>query len=71
MFKSFAALAIFATGSSLPVMHDYQPVRGATLSLSQLSIEWDENGFEANMTQDTGFALTLKLSGDNNIILKF
>lgn len=71
MFKSFAIFAVFATGATVPAVQDIQPVKGATLSIAQISIDWTENGFEATMAEEADFALKIKLSGDNAITLKF
>ncbi len=71
MFKSIAILAVFATGATLPVMQDMQPVKGATLSIAQLSLDWGADGFEAKVAEEADFALRIKLSGDNAVTLKF
>lgn len=71
MFKSLAILGIFTAGVSLPPIQNIQPIRGATLSVSQLSLDWTADGFEAKLADEADFALRIKLSGDHAITLKF
>lgn len=71
MFKSIAILSVFAAGSSFPQVQDIQPVRGATLSVSQLSLDWGAQGFEAKLAEEADFALKIKLRGDRAVTLKF
>jgi uncharacterized protein YerC len=71
MLKSFAVLAVIATGTTLPAVQDIQPVRGATVCVSQFNLEWGEDGFEATLSEQADFALKLKLSGDKTITLEF
>ena len=71
MLKSFIALAVFTTGATVPAVQDVQPVKGATLSIAQISLDWSEEGFEAKMAEKADFALKIKLSGDHAVTLKF
>jgi hypothetical protein len=72
MIKTTLAItALLATGTSLPPIQDIQPVRGASLSISQFNLDWGKNGLEATLSEKTDFALTLKLRGDHAVTLKF
>lgn len=71
MFKSLAILSIFTAGVSFPSLQNIQPLRGATLSVSQLSLDWGVDGFEAKLAEEADFALKIKLRGDHAVTLKF
>jgi len=71
MFKSFAIFAVFATGATVPAVQDVQPVKGATLSIAQISLDWSADGFEATVAEEADFALKIKLIGDKAVTLKF
>ncbi|RKQ69166.1 hypothetical protein DES40_1953 [Litorimonas taeanensis] len=71
MIKSIVLLGVFATGSTLPAVQEIQPVKEATINVSQFSLNWGGEGFEAKLTPQTDFALKLKLTGDKIITLQF
>lgn len=71
MFKSFVIMSIFATGVSLPPAADIQPVKGASLNISQVSLSWDENGFEMKPSEQVDFSLTINLTAEHAISLQF
>lgn len=63
--------ALLATGTALPPVQEIQPLRGATLSVSQFNLNWGEEGLKATLSEKADFALTLKLRGDHAVTLKF
>ncbi|CAM3729820.1 hypothetical protein [Litorimonas haliclonae] len=72
MIKTTLAItALLATGTTLPPVQEIQPVRGATLSVSQFNLDWGKDGLEATLAEKSDFALTLKLRGDHAVTLKF
>jgi len=71
MLKSIILISVFATGVTLPTVADIQPVKGATLNISQISLNWDETGFDVKPIEQADFAFTLNLSGDHAVSLKF
>jgi len=71
MLKSIIFISVFATGVTLPSVADIQPVEGATLNISQISLNWDETGFDVKPIDEADFAFTINLTSDHAVSLKF